>query len=138
MKRLLAGGLLTLVIAATLVFSPGTATDAQAATWHNVLNIKCHHDRLFTDVRLYPSRPTRLKYWTNPDWGETVYGFVTFRLKRSDTGAIVRKVGPIEQPTGQENWRTTSLITLPRGIRSYIFKVRCEDASFGFKLQQKY
>jgi hypothetical protein len=139
MKKLL---VIVLAASALLLVATLAAPQAKAATWHTVKAAADHHNRGF-DVRLYPARPPRLKYWTAREWdadddgGEWEYDWVRFRLIRNDTSSVVKQVGPLYSPTGYKNWHAVG-ISLPSGVRQYTLKVASDDARWGFRLQQKY
>jgi hypothetical protein len=141
MRRFLVGGILVAALA-VVVLLLGGQSQAQAATWHTVKAGANHHSRTYS-ITLGPSHPTRLKYWTAKVWdadddgGEWEYDWVKFRLTCRYTGAVVKRVGPLYSPTGYLNWHTAG-ISVPSGVRNCTFKVTCDDARWGFKLQQKY
>jgi hypothetical protein len=125
---------------AVLLVGALSAPQARAARWHTVKAGADHRDRTYK-VTLDPSHPARLKYMTAPevdvDDGEFAYDWVRFRLLRKDTSAVVKQVGPLYSPTGALNWRTVG-VTLPSGVRKYTFRVTCDDAVWGFRLEQRY
>jgi len=144
MKRLLAMCGLTVALAlALLLVASIAAPRAQAATWHTKLSGSGHAEsRTFGPVTMYGSRETRLKYWTARVWeaddgGEWEYDWVRFTLVRSDTGATIKTFGPCYSRTGYLNWHTAS-VRLPAGRHPYKLRVTCDDARWGFRLQQKY
>jgi len=141
-RLLVACGLAAAVSVIVLLIASVSASSALAATWQTKISGANHVNRTYS-VTMNPSHPTRLKYWTARKWdadddgGEWEYDWVKFRLIRNDTSAVVKTVGPLYSPTGHEVWHTFS-ITLPSGVRNYTLKVTCDDARWGFKLQQKY
>jgi hypothetical protein len=141
MKGRLAAAALVLGLAvAVSVIGALSAPQARAATWHTVEAGADQQNRKYS-VTLNPSRPTRLKYMTGRvldiDDGEFKYDWVRFRLIRKDTSEVVKQVGPLYSPTGYQNWHTAG-ITLPSGVRRYTLRVTCDDALWGFRLQQRY
>ena len=138
---LIAAVLLTLMVGLSI-----TAPQAEAATWHTRLSASGHHGRTCGPVTLYGSRETRLKYWTARVWdaeddaddddgGEWEYDWVKFKLVRSDTGETIKTFGPYYRPTGNLAWHSVA-IELPSGSHPYKIRVSCDDARWGFKLQQ--
>jgi hypothetical protein len=143
-RRLLTlGGLVALLATVLLLLASVSASQAEAASWHTKLSGSGHAEsRTFGPTTMYGSRETRLKYWTAKKWdaddgGEWEYDWVKFKLVRSDTGATLKTFGPFYSPTGYLAWHTAS-VTLPSGGHPYKLKVTCDDARWGFKLQQKY
>lgn len=132
---------LVLVLAAALLFGASIATPrAEAHVWHTKLAASGHHGGTFGPVTLYGGRETRFRYWTArvlEDDGEWDYDWVKFRLVRRDTGTIIRTFGPIYRPTGYLDW-TTVAVRLPARGHPYVVRVTCDDARWGFRLQQKY
>lgn len=143
LRGLLCGLLPIAAIALVLMLGAAVAApQAKAATWHTKLSGSGHAEsRTFGPATMYGGRETRFKYWTAKKWdaddGEWEYDWVKFKLIRSDTGATVKTFGPYYSPTGYQNWHTAS-VTLPSGGHPYRLKVTCDDARWGFKVQQKY
>jgi hypothetical protein len=136
------GGLVMLAAALLLLLAFASAPQAQAASWHTKLSGSGHAEsRTFGPATMYGSRETRLKYWTAKKWdaddGEWEYDWVKFKLVRSDTGATVKTFGPYYSPTGYQDWHVAG-VKLPSGGHPYKLKVTCDDARWGFTLQQKY
>ena len=137
------GGMVMLAAAFLLLLAFASAPQAQAASWHTKLSGSGHAEsRTFGPATMYGSRDTRLRYWTARKWdaddgGEWEYDWVKFKLVRSDTGATVRTFGPYYSPTGYQDWHPAT-VTLPSGGHPYKLKVTCDDARWGFRLQQKH
>jgi hypothetical protein len=136
------GGLAALIVAVLVTMAAATPSPVQAATWQTELSGSGHHGRTHGPATLSDGRSTRLAFWTARVWdadedgGEWEYDWVKFRLIRTDTGKTVRTFGPYHHPTGRQDWSTVS-VTLPVD-GPYRLRAVCDDARWGFKLQQKY
>ena len=139
-RLLIACGMAAMLAIALVLCASVTASRAEAASWHTLKKASGHAEsRTYGPVTMYGGRETRLKYWTAKKWdaddAEWEYDWVKFKLVRSDTGKTVKVFGPYYSPTGYQDWRIAT-ITLPSGGHPYKLRVTCDDARWGFKLQQ--